>query len=157
MVILFQFEYKRESSDVGRSKLISEFLTSWINHPSILFSVTYMMVGSLREQLLVSILSLSNLKMNDCPYCVGLGVLTKYLLLNFIFTGIPELAILYLIANLVFNCFDTKKYLSKSIFSLHFSKVGFQMIAFTATSLPRPKESSMSFFGIVITVYVFNQ
>ena len=95
---------------------------------------------------MVLILYLSNINMKYCPSCVGSGGLTKYLVLNFIFTGISELTILYLSANLVFNCFDTKKSSSEFIFALHFFKVSFLMIAFTATSLPSPKERSMVFF-----------
>ena len=77
--------------------------------------------------------------------------------LVFTFTGIPALTILYLSKDLIFNCFDTNIYSSKSIFSLHFLKVGFPMITFIATYLPRLKEMSMVFFGILVMCYVRNQ
>ena len=77
--------------------------------------------------------------MKACPSCVGLGGLTKYLLLNFTITDIPELAILYLSEDLIFNLFDTKKSSSESIFALHFIKVSFMMIAFSYIYLTIPK------------------
>ena len=86
--------------------------------------------------------------MNDWPYCVGLGGLKKYFLSNLTFTGIPELVVIYLSANLVFNCFGTKKSSPKSIFAFHFFKVGFPVIAFTAKSLPR---SNYKITGLLLT------
>ena len=102
------------------------------------------MVGSFRGLLLIIIMPLSNINIISCPSCIGLGCLTKSLLLKFTFTGIPELAIMYLSENLVFNCFDT----NKSLWYLYFSplfKVDFPMISFTAASLTRPKDRSIDF------------
>ena len=97
-----------------------------------------MLVGSFRGPLFIPILSLYNHNINSSLYCIGLGGLTKYLLLNFTLTGIPGLFILYLSTNVVFNFFDTNKSSLKYIFALHFFKVGFPMIVFTGTSLPSP-------------------
>ena len=58
--------------------------------------------------------------MNDLPSCVGLRDQKKYLPLNFTFTGIPVMVILNLSANLVFNCFYTKKSTGIYIFALKF-------------------------------------
>ena len=120
VVTLSHFKYKRWSYDSVRSKMLSELISPWIRHPSIIFSIIDMLVGYIWGLLLIPILSQSKVNMKAWPSCVGLGVLTKYLPLNFTFTGIPDLEILYLSANLVFNCFETNKSSSKSIFALHF-------------------------------------
>ena len=152
VVKLLNFEYKIEHSDGGRIKLLSELITSWIRHPSIIFSIKEILVGFFWGILLITILSLYNLNKKACASCVGLGGLTKYLLFNFTFTGIPEFAILYLSVNLVFNCFDTNRSSSKSIFALHFLKVGFLMMTFNATSLPGPKQRIMGLFWEICNV-----
>ena len=138
--------------------MLSEFLTFRIRHLSIIYSITYIMLGYFRELLLIPVLSLSNINMNAIPYCVELGSLSKYFLLNFTFNGILELAILYLSANSAFNFFDNKKYSSKFIFDLHFLKVGFLMIAFTDKSLPRLNERSTIFCQHTCNMFLlFNQ
>ena len=124
-----------------------------INH----FSCADLLLSYSWGILLIAILSLSKFNIKACPSSVGLGGLTISLLLKYTFTGIPELAILYLSINLVSNCFDTKKYSSKYIFSLHFFKVGLLMIEFTPKSFPRPKEMSMVLFGILVTCFLCNQ
>ena len=156
MVILSYFEYKRDSSDGGMGQLLYKFITSRIRHSLIIFSITDMLVGSFWGLLFIPIMYLSKLNMKSCPSCVGLEGLTKYFPFKSTFTGIPELVILFLSANLVFNCFDTKKSSLKYIFAIHFFKGRFSDDQFYCYIVTKAKGGEYVFWGILVTCYVRN-
>ena len=136
------------------SQLVSEFFTSQIRHPSIIFSIIDFLVVSFWGILLIPILSLYKINMKSFHSCVHLEGLTKYLLLNITFTGIPKLTNLYLSENLVFICFGTMTSSPKSISLFNFLRIGFTMIALTDTSLLRLKGRISFFLVILVTCYI---